>query len=42
VFIYDGKELTPPKGLIGGIPGWAKNGGANLVVLAFMDPLELN
>jgi len=42
IFIYDGKELSPLKGLIGGIPNWAKSGGSNTVVLSFMDPIELN
>jgi hypothetical protein len=26
---------------IGGVPSWVKTGGANIVILAFLDPIEL-
>lgn len=40
VFIYDG-VFDERNQLKGGIPQWVINGGSNIAILSFLDPVEL-
>lgn len=40
VFIYDGIYDEERK-LKGGIPQWVINGGSNIAILSFLDPVEV-